>query len=45
VGDAREVRGNAVLFDMRLSQFGGVARNQQFTEAARWCRSGSTRKA
>jgi hypothetical protein len=29
-----EVRGNSVLFDMRLSQFGGHARNQQFTEAA-----------
>jgi hypothetical protein len=29
-----EIRGNAVLFDMRLSQQGGVARNQMFTEAA-----------
>lgn len=29
-----EVRGNAVMFDMRLSQFGGSGRNQQFTEAA-----------
>lgn len=29
-----EVRGNAVLFDMRLSQWGGATRNQQFTEAA-----------
>lgn len=29
-----ETLGNAVLFDMRLSQRGGVARNQQFTEAA-----------
>jgi hypothetical protein len=29
-----EVLGNAVLFDMRLSQRGGVARNQMFTEAA-----------
>jgi hypothetical protein len=29
-----EVRGNAVVFDMRLSQFGAVARNQMFTEAA-----------
>ncbi|AII28150.1 terminase [Mycobacterium phage Sparky] len=29
-----ETLGNAVLFDMRLSQRGGVSRNQQFTEAA-----------
>lgn len=29
-----ETIGNAVLFDMRLSQRGGVARNQQFTENA-----------
>lgn len=29
-----DVRGNSVLFDMRLSQFGGVIRNQQFTESA-----------
>jgi hypothetical protein len=29
-----EVRGNSVLFDMRLSQFGGVTRNQAFTESA-----------
>lgn len=29
-----EVRGNAVVFDMRLSQFGAVARNMMFTEAA-----------
>lgn len=29
-----EVKGNAVLFDMRLSQFGAVARNQAFTQAA-----------
>lgn len=29
-----DVKGNAVVFDMRLSQFGGVARNQMFTEAA-----------
>jgi hypothetical protein len=29
-----EVRGNSVLFDMRLSQFGGKQRNQAFTEAA-----------
>lgn len=29
-----ETLGNAVLFDMRLSQRGGAARNQQFTEAA-----------
>lgn len=29
-----ETMGNAVLFDMRLSQRGGVIRNQQFTEAA-----------
>jgi hypothetical protein len=29
-----EVRGNAVVFDMRLSQFGAIARNMMFTEAA-----------
>ena len=29
-----ETMGNAVLFDMRLSQRGAVARNQAFTEAA-----------
>jgi hypothetical protein len=29
-----EVRGNAVVFDMRLSQFGAVQRNMMFTEAA-----------
>lgn len=29
-----ETRGNAVLFDMRLSQPGGVLRNQLFTETA-----------
>lgn len=29
-----ESMGNAVLFDMRLSQRGGAARNQAFTEAA-----------
>lgn len=29
-----EVRGNSVMFDMRLSQFGSVHRNQMFTEAA-----------
>lgn len=29
-----EVKGNSVLFDMRLSQFGASSRNQQFTEAA-----------
>lgn len=29
-----DIRGNSVLFDMRLSQFGGVIRNQQFTESA-----------
>jgi hypothetical protein len=29
-----ETKGNAVVFDMRLSQMGGVARNQMFTEAA-----------
>lgn len=29
-----DVRGNAVVFDMRLSQFGSVARNMMFTEAA-----------
>jgi hypothetical protein len=31
---AGEVRGNSVLFDMRLSQFGAAHRNQIFTEAA-----------
>lgn len=29
-----EVKGNAVVFDMRLSQFGALARNMMFTEAA-----------
>lgn len=29
-----EVKGNAVLFDMRTSQFGATARNQTFTEHA-----------
>ena len=29
-----DVRGSAVLFDMRLSQFGAAQRNQAFTEAA-----------
>jgi hypothetical protein len=29
-----DVKGNSVLFDMRLSQFGSVARNQAFTAAA-----------
>lgn len=29
-----ESKGNSVLFDMRLSQFGGAARNQAFTEHA-----------
>lgn len=29
-----EVKGNAVTFDMRLSQFGAASRNQTFTQAA-----------
>lgn len=29
-----DVRGNSVLFDMRLSQFGAAGRNQAFTESA-----------
>jgi hypothetical protein len=29
-----EVKGNAVLFDMRLSQWGAASRNQLFTESA-----------
>ena len=29
-----EVKGNSVMFDMRLSQFGGAQRNQLFSEAA-----------
>lgn len=29
-----EVKGNSVMFDMRTSQFGALARNQAFTEAA-----------
>lgn len=29
-----EVRGNSVVFDMRMSQWGGLQRNQTFTEAA-----------
>lgn len=33
-----EVRGNSVLFDMRLSQFGAATRNQTFTEAAEMVR-------
>jgi hypothetical protein len=29
-----EVKGSSVMFDMRLSQWGALTRNQQFTEAA-----------